>query len=51
MRYSIFADIRNLFTGSATDPGPGATSYSESYDRSWYFSRPRSIDIGIRVFF
>jgi outer membrane receptor protein involved in Fe transport len=62
MRYSIFADVRNLFnaknvrsvysrTGSATDPGPGATSYSENYDRSWYFDRPRSIDIGIRIFF
>ena len=62
LRYSIFADVRNLFnrknvvsvysrTGKADDPGPGATSYSENYDRWHYYSRPRSIDIGIRIFF
>jgi hypothetical protein len=62
LRFSLFADIRNLFdrrnvravysrTGEPDDPGPGATSYSENYDRSWYFERPRSIDVGIRIFF
>jgi len=62
MRYSIFADVRNLFnrknvrsvytrTGKADDPGPGATNYSESYDRWHYYERPRSIDLGVRIFF
>lgn len=62
LRYSVFADVRNLFnrknvvsvysrTGKADDPGPGATSYSENYDRWHYYQRPRSIDVGIRIFF
>ena len=62
LRYSVFADVRNLFnrrnvvsvysrTGKADDPGPGATAYSENYDRWHYYSRPRSIDVGIRIFF
>ena len=33
------------------DPGPGATNYSESYDRWHYYERPRSIDLGVRIFF
>ena len=62
LRYSIFADVRNLTnrknvrsvysrTGKADDPGPGSTSYSENYDRWHYYSRPRSIDLGLRIFF
>ncbi|MFC1559327.1 TonB-dependent receptor plug domain-containing protein, partial [Gemmatimonadota bacterium] len=62
LRYSIFADIRNLFdrknvilvwsrTGKPDDPGPGATDYSDIYDASEFYEQPRSIDIGIRIFF
>jgi len=38
-------------TGRPDDPGPGATSYSENYDRSHYFGPRRAIDIGLRVRF
>ena len=65
MRCSIFADIRNLFnrknvlavytrTGKPDDPGPdyvGTGYYSDSYDRWHYYSDPRSINLGIRVYF
>ncbi len=58
----LLVNIRNLFdtrivqsvysaTGSPIDPGPGATAYSENYDRSHYFGSPRLIDIGFRVRF
>jgi outer membrane receptor protein involved in Fe transport len=62
LRYSIFADVRNLFnrknvisvfsrTGKADDPGPDATSYSDNYDRFHYYSAPRSINLGLRLYF
>jgi hypothetical protein len=62
LRYSVFADVRNLMnkknvvsvysrTGKPDDPGPGATSYSENYDRWHYYSRPRSINLGLRIYF
>lgn len=62
LRYSVFADIRNLFdrknvsvvfarTGKSDDPGPDATSYSDNYDRFDYYGTPRTINIGIRFFF
>jgi len=62
MRYSIFADVRNLFdtrnvvavfarTGEPDDPGPGTTSWSDNYDHSHYYGTPRTINIGLRVYF
>jgi outer membrane receptor protein involved in Fe transport len=62
LRYSIFADVRNLFdrknvvsvfsrTGKADDPGPDATGYSDSYDRWHYYGTPRRVNLGLRVFF
>ncbi|MFO7767970.1 MAG: TonB-dependent receptor [bacterium] len=62
LRYSLFADIRNLFdrrnvvqvysrTGKADDPGPGATGYTDSYDRWHYYGTPRTINLGLRIFF
>jgi len=58
----LLAQVMNLFdrrnaqsvysrTGKSDDPGPGATSYSENYDRSHYFGPRRAIDIGLRVRF
>lgn len=58
----LLAHVRNLTnrrnvtsvytrTGTADDPGPGSTSYSENYDRSHYYGAPRTIDIGFRVRF
>ena len=58
----LLAQVKNLFdrrnvqsvfsrTGKPDDPGPGATSYSENYDRSHFFGPRRSIDIGIQVRF
>jgi hypothetical protein len=49
-------DRRNVFsvfsrTGSASDPGPEATSYSEAYDRSHYYGTPRTVDVGLRIRF
>ncbi len=60
--WSLFADIRNLLdrrsvysvfsaTGQADDPGQGATIWSDHYDRSWYYGSPRTINLGMRVFF
>ncbi|MFO7768426.1 MAG: TonB-dependent receptor [bacterium] len=62
MRFSVFADVRNLFdrknivnvysrTGKADDPGPDATGYSDSYDRSHYYGTPRRINLGLRIYF
>ena len=62
LRYSIFADVRNLFnrvnvtsvfsrTGKPDDPGPDATSYSDNYDRWHYYGTPRTINLGLRVYF
>lgn len=62
LRYSIFADVRNLFdreniyavfsrTGDPVDPGPGSSSYSDNYDRSHYFGPPRRINLGLRLYF
>jgi outer membrane receptor protein involved in Fe transport len=62
LRYSIFADVRNLFdrknvvsvwarTGKADDPGPGITYYSDYYDRSYYYGTPRTFNVGLRVYF
>ena len=62
MRYSIFADIRNVFdrknvyavfarTGDPYDPGPGSSSYSDNYDHSHYFGPPRMIQLGLRLYF
>jgi hypothetical protein len=62
MRYSVFANISNLLnqknvytvyarTGKPDDPGPDATSYSDGYDRSNYWSPPRRINLGLRIFF
>jgi len=62
IRYSLFADVRNLFdrenvlsvfsrTGKPDDPGPGEVSYSDVYDRWDYYATPRRINLGIRVFF
>ena len=62
VRYSFFADIRNLLdrrnvisvysrTGSPTDPGPDATSYTDNYDDFHRYSRPRSINMGLRFYF
>jgi outer membrane receptor protein involved in Fe transport len=61
-RWGLYADIRNLFnrrnvravfaeTGRADDPGPGAASWSDHYDRSWYFGPPRTINLGLRFQF
>jgi len=58
----LLAQVRNLFdrrnvqsvfprTGTPDDPGPGATSYSENYDRSHFYGTRRAIDIGIQVRF
>ncbi len=60
--WSLFADVRNLFnrrsvysvfaaTGQADDPGQGATTWSDHYDRSWYYGPPRTVNLGIRVFY
>ena len=60
--WSLFADVRNLFnrrsvysvfaaTGQADDPGQEATIWSDHYDRSWYYGPPRTINLGMRVFF
>ncbi len=62
LRYSIFADVRNLFdrknvysvfsrTGEPDDPGPGTTSWSDNYDRSYYYGTPRTVRLGLRVYF
>jgi len=62
LRYSLFADIRNVFdrknvvtvysmTGSAEDPGPTYTSWSDQYDRSIYYGPRRTINLGVRFFF
>jgi outer membrane receptor protein involved in Fe transport len=62
LEWSLFANIRNLFdrrnvwtvysyTGKPDDPGPGATHYSDSYDRWHYFGTPRLIDLGLRIHF
>jgi len=62
LRYSIFADVRNLFdrknvvsvwarTGKPDDPGPGITYYSDYYDRSYYYGTPRTVNVGLRVYF
>ncbi len=62
LKYSLFADVRNLFdrlnvlqvysrTGQPDDPGPGATSYTDNYDVWHYYGTPRTINIGLRVFF
>jgi outer membrane receptor protein involved in Fe transport len=62
IRYSLFADVRNLFdrvnvmqvysrTGKADDPGPGATSYTDTYDVWHYYGTPRTINVGLRIFF
>jgi hypothetical protein len=62
LRYSLFADVRNLFdrknvvavwarTGKADDPGPGITYYSDYYDRTYYYGTPRTINLGLRLYF
>ena len=62
LRYSLFADVRNLFdrvnvlqvysrTGKADDPGPGSTSYTDNYDTWHYYGTPRTINVGLRIFF
>jgi len=62
MRFSLFADVRNLFnrenvlsvfsrTGKPDDPGPASTSWSDNYDRWDYYSTPRVINVGLRLFF
>ena len=62
LRYSIFADIRNVFdtrnvvsvfsrTGKPDDPGPGASSWSDNYDHSHYYGTPRTIRLGLRMYF
>jgi hypothetical protein len=62
VRYSVFADVRNLFdrrnviqvysrTGKADDPGPDATGYTDTYDRSDFYGTPRMINLGVRIYF
>jgi outer membrane receptor protein involved in Fe transport len=62
LRYSIFADVRNLFdrtnivsvfsrTGQPDDPGPEATGYSDQYDNYHYYGSPRRINMGLRIYF
>ena len=62
LRYSIFADVRNLLdrknvssvftrTGKPDDPGPDATSSSDNYDRFHYYGTPRRINVGLRIYF
>jgi outer membrane receptor protein involved in Fe transport len=62
VRWSLFADVRNLFdrqnviqvysrTGKPDDPGPGSTGYSDSYDRFDYYGTPRLINLGLRFYF
>ena len=59
---SLLVTVRNLFdrrnvltvfsrTGSPEDPGAGATSYSDSYDRWHHYATPRFIDLGLRISF
>ena len=61
-RVSLWANISNVFnrrnvvtvyprTGKPDDPGPDASGYSDSYDRFYYYSPPRRIDLGIMVRF
>jgi hypothetical protein len=60
--WSVFADIRNIAdrknvrtvfadSGRADAPLPGATGWSDQYDRSWYYGPPRTIDLGLRIIF
>jgi hypothetical protein len=62
LRASLFADVRNLMdrenvvsvfarTGKPDDPGPGVTGYSDNYDRSYYYGTPRTINVGLRLYF
>ena len=62
IRASLFGDVRNLLdrknvasvfsrTGKPDDPGPDATSYSDNYDRFYYYGTPRTINVGLRIFF
>jgi outer membrane receptor protein involved in Fe transport len=62
LRASLFADIRNLFdrknvvqvfarTGKPDDPGPGESGYSDNYDLSYYYGTPRTINVGLRLYF
>ncbi|MFC1544457.1 TonB-dependent receptor plug domain-containing protein [Gemmatimonadota bacterium] len=62
VRYSIFADVRNLSdrrnvaavfseTGRADDPGPNGTDYTDEYDRSEWYGTPRRITLGLRIYF
>jgi len=65
LRYSIFADVRNLFnrrnvmsvysrTGKADDAGPdtlGTGYYSDNYDRIHYYGTLRQINVGLRIYF
>jgi hypothetical protein len=62
LRYSLFADVRNLLnrknvssvftrTGKPDDPGPDATGASDGYDRFHYFGSPRRINVGLRIYF
>jgi outer membrane receptor protein involved in Fe transport len=62
LRYSIFADVRNVFsrrnvygvfsrTGDPDDPGPGASDHSDDYDNSFYYGPPRMIQLGMRIYF
>ncbi len=58
--YTLYAYITNLFdrknplqvwprTGNATEPGPGATGFSENYDRPDFFGASRTINLGLRI--
>ncbi len=60
--WSLFADIRNIAdrrnvravfadSGRADGPRPGATGWSDHYDRSWYYGTPRTINLGVRIIF
>jgi len=62
LRYSLFADVRNLFdrvnvtsvfsrTGKPNDPGPSATGYTDQYEAWHNYGTPRTISVGLRIFF
>ncbi len=64
LRAGVVLRVRNLLntknvlsvyseTGSASEPNPGysKTNYSTNWDRPWYWTRGRTIDMGFRVEF